>query len=131
MSSRAAILIEPGQRLEFCEVGVQEPGPGEVRVEIKAAGVCHTDLTVMRGYLQTKLPAILGHEGAGIVSDVGAGVTSVQPGDHVISPMLIDLYRKDRVKLDELLTRAYPVEKINEAYDAIRSGEALRSVVTF
>ena len=84
MKSRAAVLFEPGQKLEVCEVDVQDPGPGEVRIQLKAAGVCHTDLSVMTGQLKAPLPAILGHEGAGIVSDVGAGVTSFQPGDHVI-----------------------------------------------
>jgi S-(hydroxymethyl)glutathione dehydrogenase/alcohol dehydrogenase len=84
MKSRAAVLFEPGQKLEVCEVDVQDPGPGEVRIEIAAAGVCHTDYSVMTGQLGAPLPAILGHEGAGVVSDVGAGVSSVQPGDHVI-----------------------------------------------
>lgn len=84
MKSRAAILFEAGQKLEICEVDVQDPQPGEVRIQLAAGGVCHTDLHVMMGDLAAPLPAILGHEGAGIVSDVGAGVTSVQPGDHVI-----------------------------------------------
>ena len=84
MKSRAAVLFEPGQKLEVCEVDVQDPGPGEVRIQLTAAGVCHTDLSVMSGSLPAPLPAILGHEGAGVVSDVGAGVTSVEPGDHVI-----------------------------------------------
>ncbi|MGI9234381.1 MAG: zinc-binding dehydrogenase, partial [Woeseiaceae bacterium] len=57
---------------------------GEVRIQLAAAGVCHTDLSVMSGSLPAPLPAVLGHEGAGVVSDVGAGVTSVEPGDHVI-----------------------------------------------
>ncbi|MGI9219610.1 MAG: zinc-binding dehydrogenase [Woeseiaceae bacterium] len=84
MKSRAAVLFEAGQKLEVCEVDVQDPQPGEVLIELAAAGVCHTDLHVMSGDIGTPLPAILGHEGAGIVRDVGAGVTSVQPGDHVI-----------------------------------------------
>jgi S-(hydroxymethyl)glutathione dehydrogenase/alcohol dehydrogenase len=84
MKSRAAVLFEPGQKLEVCEVDVQDPGPGEVRIQLMAAGVCHTDLSVMTGNLAAPLPAILGHEGAGIVNDVGVGVTSVQSGDHVI-----------------------------------------------
>jgi NDMA-dependent alcohol dehydrogenase len=84
MKSRAAVLFEPGRKLEVCEVDVQDPGPGEVRIKLVASGVCHTDLHVMTGDLNAPLPAILGHEGAGIVSDVGAGVSSVRPGDHVI-----------------------------------------------
>ena len=84
MKSRAAILFEVGQKLEVREVDVQDPGPGEVRIQMVAGGVCHSDLYVMTGHLSAPLPAILGHEGAGIVADVGAGVTSVRPGDHVI-----------------------------------------------
>jgi Zn-dependent alcohol dehydrogenase len=84
MKSTAAILFETGQKLEICEVDVQDPGPGEVRIRMVAGGVCHSDLHVMTGHLSAPLPAILGHEGAGIVADVGAGVTSVRPGDHVI-----------------------------------------------
>ncbi len=84
MKSRAAILFEVGRKLEVCEVEVQDPGPGEVRIQMVAGGVCHSDLHVMTGHLNAPLPAILGHEGAGIVNDVGAGVTSVRPGDHVI-----------------------------------------------
>lgn len=84
MKSRAAVLFESGQPFEVCEVDVQAPQAGEVLVEIVAAGVCHTDYSIRTGQLAAPLPAILGHEGAGIVRDVGKGVTSVKPGDHVI-----------------------------------------------
>ncbi|MCZ6774218.1 MAG: alcohol dehydrogenase catalytic domain-containing protein [Proteobacteria bacterium] len=83
MKSRAAVLFETGQKLEICEIDVQDPGPSEVRIQMVAGGVCHSDLHVMAGHLSAPLPAVLGHEGAGIVADVGAGVTSVRPGDHV------------------------------------------------
>lgn len=84
MKSRAAILFEPGKRLNVCEVDVADPCAGEVRIEMKAAGICHTDLSVMTGHLKAPIPGILGHEGAGVVIDVGDGVNSVEPGDHVI-----------------------------------------------
>lgn len=84
MKSRAAILFKPGEKLQIHEVDVQDPGPGEVRVKLAASGICHTDLHVMTGDLDAPLPAILGHEGAGVVYDVGPGVTAVKPGDHVI-----------------------------------------------
>jgi NDMA-dependent alcohol dehydrogenase len=84
MKSRAAVLFEAGRKLEIREVDVQDPGPGEVRIQMAAGGVCHSDLHVMKGDLKAPLPAILGHEGAGVVADVGAGVTDVKPGDHVI-----------------------------------------------
>lgn len=84
MKARAAVLFEVGKRLELCDVDVATPGPGEVLVRMAAGGVCHSDLHAMTGHLVVALPAILGHEGAGVVADVGPGVTSVTPGDHVI-----------------------------------------------
>ncbi len=82
--SLAAVLIESGKPLVLEEVEVAAPQAGEVRVQMKAAGICHSDLHVMTGDLPMPCPIILGHEGAGIVESVGPGVTSVQPGDAVI-----------------------------------------------
>ena len=71
MKSRAAVLYKAGQPFEVCEVDLQPPKAGEVLVEIVAAGVCHTDYSVKTGQLAAPLPAILGHEGAGVVREVG------------------------------------------------------------
>src|ERR1035441_4923212 len=85
MKSRAAIAYGPGQPLMIEEVDLEGPRAGEVLVEIKATGVCHTDEFTRSGAAPEGLfPTILGHEGAGVVREVGAGVTSVKPGDHVI-----------------------------------------------
>jgi len=84
MKAKAAVLHEVGRRLEIREVEVLPPRAGEVLVRMAAGGVCHSDLHAMTGHLVAALPAILGHEGAGIVADVGPGVTAVRPGDHVI-----------------------------------------------
>ena len=84
MRAKAAILYEAGTPLRFEEVDVAPPQAGEVLVRMYAGGVCHSDLHVMKGDLLMPMPIILGHEGAGVVEDVGPGVTSVQPGDHVI-----------------------------------------------
>lgn len=85
MDVRAALALEPGKPLEVETVHLDGPREGEVMVEIKATGVCHTDAFTLSGDDPTgRFPAILGHEGAGIVVDVGAGVRSVKPGDHVI-----------------------------------------------
>ena len=85
MKSRAAIAFEAGKPLEIEEVDVAAPRAGEVMVRIVATGVCHTDAFTLSGEDPEGLfPAILGHEGGGIVEEVGAGVTSVAPGDHVI-----------------------------------------------
>ncbi len=66
------------------DVSVRPPGAGEVRVRMVAAGVCHSDQSVIDGTIQFPTPVVMGHEGAGIVSEVGTGVTTVAPGDHVV-----------------------------------------------
>jgi S-(hydroxymethyl)glutathione dehydrogenase/alcohol dehydrogenase len=81
--SLAAVLYQTGQPLVVEEIHVAEPRAGEVLVRMKAAGVCHSDLHVMKGDLPMPLPIVLGHEGAGIVEAVGPGVSSVSPGDAV------------------------------------------------
>jgi S-(hydroxymethyl)glutathione dehydrogenase/alcohol dehydrogenase len=85
MKSRAAVAFAAGKPLEIVEVDLEGPKAGEVLIEVKATGVCHTDEFTLSGADPEGLfPVILGHEGAGIVVEVGAGVTSVKPGDHVI-----------------------------------------------
>ncbi|MCB1674726.1 MAG: alcohol dehydrogenase catalytic domain-containing protein, partial [Halioglobus sp.] len=85
MKTPAAVAFAAGQALEIVEVDLEEPRQGEVLVEIKATGVCHTDAFTLSGDdPEGAFPTILGHEGAGVVAEVGPGVTSVQPGDHVI-----------------------------------------------
>lgn len=85
MKTRAAVAFAPKQPLEIVEVDLEGPRAGEVLVEIMATGVCHTDAYTLDGFDSEGIfPSILGHEGAGIVREVGAGVTSVVPGDHVI-----------------------------------------------
>ncbi|MCT8467452.1 S-(hydroxymethyl)glutathione dehydrogenase/class III alcohol dehydrogenase [Chromohalobacter canadensis] len=85
MKSRAAIAWEAGKPLELAEIDVEGPKAGEVMVQIKATSVCHTDAYTLSGAdPEGNFPAVLGHEGAGIVQEVGEGVTSLKPGDHVI-----------------------------------------------
>ncbi|PKP65750.1 MAG: S-(hydroxymethyl)glutathione dehydrogenase, partial [Alphaproteobacteria bacterium HGW-Alphaproteobacteria-8] len=85
MRTRAAVAFQAGKPLEVTEVNLEGPRAGEVLVEIKATGLCHTDEFTRSGDDPEGIfPAILGHEGAGVVVEVGAGVTSVKPGDHVI-----------------------------------------------
>jgi len=84
MRIHAAILWEQGTPLSVEAADLGAPGPGEVLVEVKAAGVCHSDLHPARGDWPVKTPVVLGHEGAGIVREVGAGVKNVQRDDHVV-----------------------------------------------
>ena len=85
MKSRAAVAFGPGEPLKIVEIDVAPPKKGEVLVKITHTGVCHTDAFTLSGDDPEGIfPAVLGHEGAGVVVEVGEGVTSVKPGDHVI-----------------------------------------------
>jgi Zn-dependent alcohol dehydrogenase len=84
MKIAAAVLWEQGAPLSVEEVELDGPGPGEVLVEVRAAGVCHSDLHPARGHWRARTPVVLGHEGSGVVCEVGAGVTRVRPGDRVV-----------------------------------------------
>jgi S-(hydroxymethyl)glutathione dehydrogenase/alcohol dehydrogenase len=81
---RAAVLPAVGSPLELTEIDLPEPGPGQVRVRLAAAGVCHSDLSLSNGTLRQPVPAVLGHEGAGTVISVGEAVTGVTPGERVV-----------------------------------------------
>jgi len=80
---RAAVLERTGGPLTVTELDLAEPGPGEVRIRLHASGVCHSDQNAIDGTAETRCPAVLGHEGAGVVEAVGPGVTRVAVGDHV------------------------------------------------
>lgn len=84
MEAKAAVLRASGAPIEVLAVTVDDPGPGQVRVKLAACGLCHTDQSVLEGVLPALNPLVMGHEGAGVVESVGAGVTTLAPGDHVI-----------------------------------------------
>ncbi|WP_281684602.1 S-(hydroxymethyl)glutathione dehydrogenase/class III alcohol dehydrogenase [Thalassobaculum salexigens] len=85
MKTRAAVAFAAGKPLEICDVDLEGPKEGEVLVEVKATGICHTDaFTLSGGDPEGIFPSILGHEGAGVVVDVGPGVKHLKKGDHVI-----------------------------------------------
>ena len=84
MQISAAILWQQGQPLSVEQAELGAPGPGEVLVEVKAAGVCHSDLHPARGDWPARTPLVLGHEGAGVVREVGPNVARVRAGDHVV-----------------------------------------------
>ncbi|MER6124994.1 Zn-dependent alcohol dehydrogenase [Streptomyces sp. NPDC001795] len=81
---RAAVLPAVGAPLEITGIELPEPGPGQVRIRLAAAGVCHSDLSLSNGTMRVPVPAVLGHEGAGTVVSVGEGVTHVGPGASVV-----------------------------------------------
>ncbi|MER6069183.1 Zn-dependent alcohol dehydrogenase [Streptomyces sp. NPDC001817] len=84
MAVRAAVLPAIGAPLEITGIDLPDPGPGQVRVRLAAAGVCHSDLSLSNGTMRVPVPAVLGHEGAGTVVAVGEGVTHVAEGDPVV-----------------------------------------------
>ena len=84
MKINAAVVWEKSEPFVIEEIDLDGPRDDEVLVRIKACGMCHTDLVARAGHLPMPLPAVLGHEGSGIVEKVGARVQKVQPGDHII-----------------------------------------------
>ncbi|HKI98100.1 MAG TPA: Zn-dependent alcohol dehydrogenase [bacterium] len=88
MKTKAAILYEPNAPLAVEQIELDPPGAGEMLVQMKATGICHSDLHCIQGDWPIPMPMVLGHEGAGVIKEVGAGVTRFQPGDHVILTFL-------------------------------------------
>ena len=84
MKTKAAVLLEAGKPFEIMELELDGPGVGEVLIKYAAAGLCHSDLHLTDGDLPPRYPIVGGHEGSGIIEDVGPGVTKVKPGDHVV-----------------------------------------------
>ena len=84
MKTKAAVLLEAGKPFEIMELELDGPGVGEVLIKYTAAGLCHSDLHLIDGDLPPRYPIVGGHEGSGIIEDVGPGVTKVKPGDHVV-----------------------------------------------
>jgi len=148
-SAQAAVLNAVREPLSVEPLAVRDPRDGEILVRLGASGVCHSDLHAITGDLPMPLPCVLGHEGAGVVEKVGAGVQRVKPKDHVVLnwvpfcgscwycnmardvPRLIDLYRAGKLKLDELITRRYKIAQVSEAFTAMEKGEVARGVITF
>src|ERR1700716_2935395 len=82
-TASAALLREVGAPLEIEEVQLSEPGEGEILVRMRGVGICHTDISAVHGVIPIPLPAVLGHEGSGVVEAVGPGVDTLAVGDHV------------------------------------------------
>jgi alcohol dehydrogenase (nicotinoprotein) len=84
MKTKAAVVYQTGKPIEVEELELDGPRDGEVLIRYTHAGLCHSDVHIAHGDLEARLPMVLGHEGAGIIEDVGPGVTRVKPGDHVV-----------------------------------------------
>lgn len=84
MKTQAAVVYQTGKPIEIEELTLDKPREGEVLIRYTHAGLCHSDVHIAHGDLEARLPMVLGHEGAGIIEEVGPGVTRVKPGDHVV-----------------------------------------------
>lgn len=84
MKTKAAVVFEAGRPMEIVELDLDGPRENEVLIRYTHAGLCHSDLHIVNGDLKARLPMVMGHEGAGVIEEVGPGVTRVQPGDHVV-----------------------------------------------
>ena len=84
MKTKAAVVYQTGKPIVIEELELDEPRDGEVLIRYTHAGLCHSDVHIAHGDLEARLPMVLGHEGAGIIEEVGPGVTRVKPGDHVV-----------------------------------------------
>lgn len=84
MKTKAAVVYQTGKPIEIEELTLDKPREGEVLIRYTHAGLCHSDVHIAHGDLEARLPMVLGHEGAGIIEEVGPGVTRVRPGDHVV-----------------------------------------------
>jgi len=147
MKSRAAAAFSPGQPLQVVEIDVAPPRKGEVLVRITHTGVCHTDAFTLSGDDPEGLfPAVLGHEGAGIVVEVGEGVTSVRPvvtGRRWLGtafggvkgrsqlPGMVEDAMNGGIQLAPFVTHTMPLADINEAFDLMHAGKSIRSVVHY
>ncbi|BAS28164.1 Zn-dependent alcohol dehydrogenase [Limnochorda pilosa] len=116
---KAAVLFDVGEPLRVEEVSLQGPGPGEVRVRLAAAGICHSDLHVINGDLPVPAPVVLGHEGAGVVEEVGPGVTTVRPGQAVVLSWIPACGRCHfcRIGRPELCDAAFELQLSGTLYD--------------
>jgi len=115
-SAQAAVLNAVREPLSVEPLAVRDPRDGEVLVRLGASGVCHSDLHAITGDLPMPLPCVLGHEGAGVVEKVGAGVQRVKPKDHVVL---------------NWVPRRYKIAQVSEAFAAMEKGEVARGVITF
>ena len=91
---KAAVMREYGKPLTIEDIEIGKPQVGEVKVKISAVGLCHTDISVFHGGFPPPLPVVLGHEGVGVVEEVGVGVTRLIPGDLFRETMLSIVYGK-------------------------------------
>ena len=126
---KAAVLVEVNKPLVIEDVSLQKPGPREVLIRTSVAGLCHSDLHFMEGLYPHPLPAVLGHESAGIVEQVGSDVTYVKPGDHVVPGKVMCIIESMKLMNEiEAEVSGTVVARLVENGHPVEYGEALFSV---
>jgi Zn-dependent alcohol dehydrogenase len=139
---RAVVLPAVGASLEVEEIPVPAPRAGEVLIRVRACGVCHTDLHVVKGEVKFPLPAVLGHEVSGSVEETGPGVTEVARGARVVAsfimpcnrcrfcaagrddmPEILALAAAGRISVTQPISRRYRLDQADEAYRTLDRGE--------
>src|SRR3984893_13768072 len=119
MRIRAAVLERTGAQLVVQELELAPPGPGEVLVRLRASGICHSDQNAIDGVAEARCPAVLGHEGAGVVEAIGPGVRRVAVGDHVAlswAPSCGECSERLRA-LPQLCSTAWPAMAAGTLFD--------------
>jgi len=132
MQIKAAVAREAGKPLSIENINIDEPRANEILVKMVATGICHTDLSVMAGYLPTPLPAVLGHEGAGIVEKVGNGISKVKPGDPVVITFNAcggcpSCQQNDRAYCYEFFPRNFLANRTDGSSSLSANGDAINS----
>ena len=129
MQARAAVAWQAGKPLSLETVELEGPKAGEVLVEIKATGICHTDEYTLSGADPEGLfPTILGHEGAGVVVE-GTAFGGARGRTDV--PRIVDWYMDRKINIDDLITPTLKLEDINRGFDLMREGKSIRAVVVY
>lgn len=126
VTAEAAVLYDAGEPLRVEEITLAEPAPNQVVVRLSASGVCHSDLSVIRGTFPFMFPTVLGHEGSGIVESVGDAVTRVAPGDHVVLTWMPPCRHCENCLAGQnVLCETGLADAIGSSYATTKSGESL------
>ena len=129
---RAAVCREFGQPLVIEDLHLDPIGPDEVRVEVSACAICHSDIHYADGSWGGALPAVYGHEAAGTVADTGRRIVGCKMGSARLRTdieRIVAWHSDGALKLAELVSGVYPLERINDAIAEVKRGEAIRNVI--
>jgi len=132
-----AVVVTNTSEYGIENVELESPKANEIKVRLEAAGLCHSDLSLINGTVQGPLPLVLGHEGAGIVTEVGPATTRFRVGDHVVFtaqtdiPMLLDFHHQGRLDLDRMVSKIYAIDEIHQAFIDMQENVNAKGVIVF